>query len=701
MPETAARTAGAGATPAGADDLEAEQAYVHFAYDCLEDMRRTVQVLMATDAGVNAAAREALQEMFAARLVDLESDQALCFGRIDRLDGDRYYIGRRHVRDEEGDPVVIDWRAPVAEAFYQANAMDPWDLERRRSFRMVGPKLLGIEDEVFAELAAARRRGADVPATLLRAGDALMAELDRERTGRMRDVVATIQAEQDRVIRLPADGVLVVQGAPGTGKTAVGLHRAAFILYRMREARARGGVLVVGPNRAFMRYIERVLPSLGETTVVQSPVDALASVHVRADDEPAVLKLKGDPRMAEVIARAVRLRTRPEAASREIRVAGRRAALPEDEGRALIERAFATGLPYREARDVFVSSVASALAQRVAGFGGASRDVEEARVELVRDPAFRSLVDRAWPSASAADVVRDVLASPTVLARAAHGVLSDPEVGALVRRSSRRGADERWTRGDVALVDEAQWRIAGVPRTYTHVIVDEVQDLSPMEVRMIGRRAATGAMTLLGDLAQSIAEWSYSNWDELLSHLPASRSGAAGSRGAQIESLTVGYRVPSQMIELAARLLPRIAPDLAPPVAIRSGDENPRFAHVPDGRLIHEAVREMRDAFRRDGSVGVIVPESLRHELEGGARAGRIEFDGADWGRGRKLTVMSAREAKGLEFDHVLLVEPSALLAEGARGWRELYVALTRATQTLTVLFTGELPVELRTSEAA
>ncbi len=671
-------------------DLDAEQAYIHYAYDCLDAMRRTVQVLMATDAGVNAAAREALMDMFAARLVDLESDQALCFGRIDRTDGDRYYVGRRHVHDEEGDPVVIDWRAPVAEAFYQASATDPWDLERRRSFRMEASRLLGIEDEVFADMAAARRRG--VPATMIRAGDALMAELGRQRTGRMRDVVATIQAEQDRVIRLPADAVLVVQGAPGTGKTAVGLHRAAFILYRMREARARGGVLVVGPNRAFMRYIERVLPSLGETTVIQSPVDALASIHVRGDDDPKVVRLKGDPRMAEVIARAVRQRTRPDAPRREVRVRGRLLSLSERDVTTMIDRAFATGLPYREARDAFMSFAASHLASAAAGIGATSRDIEDVRVELVRATSFRALTDRLWPPASATDVVRDVLSSKATLSRAASGLFRDDEIEALVRRSSGRSNDESWTRADVALVDEAQWRIAGVPRTYTHVIVDEVQDLSPMEVRMVGRRAATGAMTLLGDLAQSIGEWSYPNWDALLSHLP-SRRGPAPRVG--VETLTVGYRVPRQMIEMAARLLPSIAPDLAPPLAIRDGDEDPRFVKVPDGRLIHETVREMREAGSRDGSVGVIVPEALRHEVEGGARAGRIEFDGADWGRGRKITVMSAREAKGLEFDHVLLIDPSAFIADGVRGRRELYVALTRATQTLTVVHSGELPREL------
>jgi DNA helicase IV len=675
-------------------DLEAEQAYLHYAYDCLDAMRRTVRHLMTTDVAANAAAHEALMEMFAVRLVDLESDQALCFGRIDRTDGDRYYIGRRHVRDEEGDPVVIDWRAPVSESFYQASAVDPLGLDRRRTFRTEGPRILGIEDEVFADLAAARRRGVEV--SMIRAGDSLMAELGRERTGQMRDVVATIQAEQDRLIRLSADGLLIVQGAPGTGKTAVGLHRAAFILYQLRETRARGGVLVVGPNRAFMRYIERVLPSLGETTVVQSPVDALASVQVRGDDDPDVLRLKGDPRMAEVVRRAVEQRTRTDAPSREVRIAGRPIPIGPDDLVPLVDRAFATGLPYREARDVYVSALATHVADAAlrARRLNDARALEELRLQLVRHPSFRALVDRTWPAVSAATVVGDLLSNAALLRRAGDGILADREIDLLSRRAARRSpTDHAWSRGDVALVDEAQWRIGGVPRTYTHVIVDEVQDLSPMELRMVGRRAATGAMTLLGDLAQSIAEWAYSNWNDLTAHLPPRQD-------PRIESLTVGYRVPRQMIEMASRLLPAIAPDLAPPVAIRDGAA-PRLQHAAPGRLVHEVVREMRDAAGWEGSVGVIVPEELRHQTEGGARAGRIEFDGADWGRGRRLTVMSAREAKGMEFDHVILVEPSALLTHGIRGRRELYVALTRATQTLTVVYTEALPDELTRAVAA
>jgi DNA helicase IV len=256
-----------------------------------------------------------------------------------------------------------------------------------------------------------------------------------------------------------------------------------------------------------------------------------------------------------------------------------------------------------------------------------------------------------------------------------------------LRRPAAKLADERWTRGDVALVDEAQWRIAGVPRTYSHVIVDEVQDLSPMELRMVGRRASTGAMTFLGDLAQSIGEWSYDDWSELVAHLPKAVE-------PRFMELTIGYRVPRQMIDMASRLLPSIAPTLAPPVAIREG-EPPTMVRAPAGRLVHQVIREMRDAFALEGSVGILVPDGRRHEVEAAARAAHIEFDGPDWGRGRKLTVMSSREAKGMEFDHVLLVEPAELLTGDVSGRRELYVALTRATQTLRIVHTLDLPAGL------
>jgi DNA helicase IV len=297
-------------------------------------------------------------------------------------------------------------------------------------------------------------------------------------------------------------------------------------------------------------------------------------------------------------------------------------------------------------------------------------------------------MDRMWPSLSATEIVRDLLGVRAQLSRAGVGILSASEIDLLVRRGAGRLAEERWTRGDVALVDEAQWRIGGVPRTYSHVIVDEVQDLSPMEIRMIGRRASTGAMTLLGDLAQAIGEWSYPDWNALVAHLPE-------AAGHTVETLSIGYRVPRQLIELAAALLPRIAPGLTMPVSIRDGDA-PTLVRTDASRLVADVVREMRARSKVDGAVGVIVPEGLRHAIEAGARAGRVEFDGADWGRGRKLTIMSAREAKGLEFDHVILVEPAALPAEGARGYRELYVALTRATKTLTVVAAEDLPADIR-----
>src|SRR6266542_2043175 len=302
-------------------DLPEEQAYLDRAYECLEDMRqqaaRGTRIVVAGD----PHAEEAIYQMFPSRLADLQEETALCFGLIDRVDGDLYYIGRRHVHDQNLDPVVIDWRAPVAEAFYQASWDDPWDLERRRSFLVEGRRLLDISDEVFAEPHAAR--GVEAAAPLIRAGAALLAELGRERTGRMRDVAATIQREQDRLIRAPAEGILVVQGAPGTGKTAVGLHRAAYLLYSMRAALGRTGVLIVGPNRAFMRYVDRVLPDLGETTVVQKAIDELASARVERDEPDEVARLKGDARMAEVLRLALVALTPPPARPVRLRV-GRR-----------------------------------------------------------------------------------------------------------------------------------------------------------------------------------------------------------------------------------------------------------------------------------------------------------------------------------------------------------------------------------------
>jgi DNA helicase IV len=641
-------------------DLPSEQAYLDLAYECLEDMRRHAARGLRIVVAGDPYAEEAIHQMFLSRLADLSEESALCFGRIDRTDGDLFYIGRRHVHDQNLDPVVIDWRAPMAEAFYQASLDDPWELERRRSFITEGRQLLDIQDEVFA--APHEARSAEAAGPLVRAGDALLAELGRERTGRMRDVAATIQREQDWLIRAPAEGILVVQGAPGTGKTAVGLHRAAFLLYSMRTALGRTGVLIVGPNNAFMRYVERVLPSLGETTVVQKAIDELASVRVEREEPDEVARQKGDAGMAEVLRRAVIDQTRPPRRSVRLGVGLRTVSVEPSDIERVLAAAHASTAPYRERRDRFAVLLADHVLSLAGGgqaFGEAARDLMRA---LSADGGFRALLDRAWPAVRPADLVRSVL-------------------------SSRGWAAENWSAADAALIDEGQALIAGTPRAYGHVIVDEAQDYSPMQLRMIARRAPSGSITVLGDVAQATGLWPHTTWDEVLTHLP-------GGDRARVEELTIGYRVPRQILAMAGRLLPLIAPNLRAPTAVRDGEE-PEFVPLEADTMVRALLKEMEQSMSRRGTLGVIVPEPMVDDLLVRARVNGLEVDAADWGRGRKITVLTPRHAKGLEFDHVVVAEPGAIAASGPDGYRQLYVSLTRSTQTLKVFHTSALPAGL------
>lgn len=616
------------------------------------------------------------------------SSRPLCFGRTDAADGQTWYIGRRHVEDDRGDPVVVEWRAPVAVPFYRASWADPLGLVRRRQFVVEGHKVLFIGDDTFGAVPGG------VASAELRGRQALLVELERARTGEMLDIVATIQPEQDEVIRAPATGVLAVQGGPGSGKTAVGLHRAAFLLYA-DDAMARANVLVVGPNRTFLRYIAHVLPSLGESAVVQTTlpdlVPEVAPVEAAAGN-PGTERLKGDSRMAEVLARALAQRRHPRPEDLEVAVGLRRLSVSADDLNIALGNAASRRLPYAAGRDLFRDLLVKLLYDRYVEAMGPPPDGNALGRLLRSAPQLKQAVDRRWPGVSPGALVSQVLSKRAVLAAAADGLLSPSEQALVLRR---RGRD--WSAADAPLVDEAKALVHGQSRTYGYAIVDEAQDLSPMEMRMLARRCPSGAMTLLGDIAQAIGPWGARSWEDVASCLPSVFE-------VQVVELRHGYRSTSQVLDFAALLLPEAAPAVRPITAVRPGRRAPAVHKVEPADLIGHAVATAGSLADGYATVGIVVPQSLTASVARAAvaslpSAGEATRDGLE----RAVTVVAAQNAKGLEFDAIVVAEPELIVAEKperAAGLRLLYVALTRPTQHLVVLFSGELPGALSSHRA-
>jgi DNA helicase IV len=675
------------------DELDLEQAHIHRAYDCLDFMRNRAEQLLAAapeDPDLIASLKRRVFQL-------TDTNRPLCFGRLDTEDGEQWHIGRHHVEDASADPVVVEWRAPVAVPFYRATIDDPMGLTRRRQFVVEGRTLVQMADDLFGPEAAATaaREGPQV-----RGRDALLAELERARTGQMLDIVATIQTEQDVVIRAPMDGILTVQGGPGTGKTAIGLHRAAFLLFG-NDALARAGVLVVGPNRTFLRYIAQVLPSLGEEAVVQTILsDLVPDAPIRAEDPPATARLKGDARMAEVLRRALLARRRPLADDIEARHQHRRVVVPAERANELAEMVGGRRIPYAAGRTTLRDLLARAVYERYAEMTG-SIGTEYAAVSrtLTGDPSFKAALDTLWPSVPPAALVRELLSNRHRLAEAAEGLLDAGEQKLLLRKRGRSVKTEPWTEADGPLVDEAIELIEGRLRTYGHAVVDEAQDLSPMQARMLARRVPSGSLTILGDIAQGTGAWGRDAWDDLLQHLPA-------PHGFRIEELRLGYRAPGRVLDVASRLLPAIAPDLQPTESIRPGRSEPRFVEVPAAGDVARAAAGEAVALARDWtSVAVIVPTAFHDEVaralrEAGTDLGDAEREGLD----HAVTLVPAVTAKGLEFDAVVVVEPAAIVADlpgpARAGLRLLYIAMTRPTQHLSVVHGERLPDPLRSDEA-
>ena len=674
-------------------DVPGEQAVIDHAYDCLRFMRdRAIHLKSLGYQGGNIHADVGLTPEAAAaddarkqRRVDAlaEPTTALCFGRIDRED-ERLYIGRRHVEDQAGDPVVTDWRAPAAVGFYRATIADRMGLQQRRRFVVEGRELLDIFEEDL------EHPGAETAASYV--PDPLLAEVGRARTGTMRDIVATIQGEQDAIIRAPLERCIVVQGGPGTGKTAVGLHRVAYLLYNHREELERTRVLIVGPNRIFFTYISQVLPSLGETASVQLTIEGLTSggYWVRGEDGPELAALKGDRRMAAIIKNASRDRIPVEFADVTISTAYGAVTLAADDVAIIVRRALGSDRPVNDARANVRDQLVDLAWRTYRAKHGSDPSAWGTFVDDLRTRAdFKRTLDKVWPTWSAPDLIRKLFGNRRLLARASAGILADAERALLFRRPSSRLSQEQWTTADLALLDEAASVLSRTSQQYGHIVVDEAQDLSAMQLRMIARRARHGSMTILGDLAQASASGGQTRWSDAIELLDAP--------AVQYEELTVGYRVPAPILDYANRLLPRAAPDVRPTTSARKDGAAPRVVTTSELDLPATVAGIAGALSEQWTSTAVVVPRSLRVVVMEALDAAGVECtDGLRTSElGEHLTLLTPATTKGLEFDAVLAVEPTRIVAEDEHGMRLLYVVLTRAVQSLTVVHAQDLPAEL------
>ncbi|HEX5346688.1 MAG TPA: ATP-binding domain-containing protein [Pseudonocardiaceae bacterium] len=757
------------------DVVAAEQDYLTLLYQHLDERRRytvgrLTQVLRAPNANTPQARseRDAAAAMYADQLATLDGvEQGLCFGRLDlHSSGDEdddedglRYIGRLGLLDEEHDyrPLLIDWRAPAARPFYTATAARPEGVRRRRHIRTRSRTVLAVEDEV---LDVQPDGGVEHSATRvsLTSEAALMAALTASRTGQMSDIVATIQTEQDRIIRAKPQGVLVVQGGPGTGKTAVALHRAAYLLYTHRRQLAKRGVLVVGPNSTFLRYIGHVLPSLGETSVLLGTVAQLhPGLHARGVEPDETAAVKGRLEMAKVLAAAIRDRQQVPTEPIELTVEAQRIQLDSAVCQPARTKARRSHRPHNEAKRIFHQEVVTVLADRIAGGLGGDvlnrGDLADIRTELRGSPELTAALDTLWPTLSPEQLLTDLYSDPQRLTSATHRVLPDQERDLLARSAPSPDVDLElvWTPADVPLLDEAaellgsdgsaeaareaaalraelQYaqgvldildldedldpellratdlidadRLADRQRargyestaeraaadrtwTYGHIIIDEAQELSPMAWRVLMRRCPSRSMTVVGDLAQTGSRAGAGSWQDVLGPYVAQRW--------HLEELTINYRNPAEIAELADNVLAAIDVDITPPQSVRRSGVAPRAVRV--GSLADElpAVVAEEATAVGDGRLAVLAPAAGVDELRTILGSSEQSAPGAD-DLDAPVTVLTVHQAKGLEFDAVVLVDPVAIVAESPRGLNDLYVALTRSTQRLGIVHPGDLP---------
>ncbi len=670
------------------DVLSSERQHLIESRAALRRMREHTASLQAQ--GGDRVSTEHLKQVLYRRMKALEDDPTvpLFFGRLDYDAGlgaehdEVLYIGRRHVVGEAGgEPMVIDWRAGMSLPFYQARPGDPMRVRLRRRFGFHSGRLTAFEDEDLV------RETSQVDSQILES------EIERPRTGPMRDIVATIQPEQDSIVRAGLAQSLCVQGAPGTGKTAVGLHRAAYLLYAFRDQLSRSGVMVVGPNDSFLSYIADVLPALGEIDASQATITSLVSsatkITIKGFDLVPAALVKGDARMAEVLRRAVWGHLGTASTPLVVPRGAHQWRVPGYVADEIVEELKTRGVRYEAGR----AMLPQRLAHRVLLRMEASGDSPDDRVQnaVARSRPVKAYADQLWPPLDPAKLILKLLTDADFLARSAEGILTADEQRAILsRKPARSVAATSWSLADVVLIDEAADLLNRTP-SLGHVILDEAQDLSPMQLRAVGRRASTGSVTVLGDLAQATTPWGTRSWRESLDHL--------GQPDTVIEELVAGFRVPGAVIDFAARLLPTIAPGLRPPHSVRRhrGELDLRRGSATMTGL----VQAVRAALDHEGTVGVIVADAAVATVRTALEAQPIGFDvlGEEaQAFATRVELVPASLAKGLEFDHVVLLEPHDIVAgepDEVTGLRRLYVCLTRAVTSLVVVHSRDLPAVL------
>jgi len=724
-------------------ELDREQDYLGVLYGRLDAIKAEAQreldrVRLSPAGGTHQARseRDAMAQIYEDRIAQLrEVNDRLAFGRLETAEGDLRYIGRIGLRDSDLQPLLLDWRVPQASAFYQATAAQPQGIRARRHLSTEGRSITRIEDEVLDVTSVDDERP-------LTGESALMAALTQQRTGRMQDIVGTIQAEQDRIIRSDLRGVMVVQGGPGTGKTAVALHRAAYLLYTFRDRLASSGLLVVGPSRSFLQYIEQVLPSLGETGVVLSSVGGLfPGVDARTDDSPEVAAVKGSARMADVLKRAVLARQVAPAEVQTVWIDNERLEVAPGLVQRAIQKAQDTRKPHNEARNTFVSAALAALTNQLVDQlreGGDTIDTDDVRMlreDIRSSHDVRVLLNTAWLPLTPEKLLRDLYARPAWLAQLT------PSWPAERRALLLRDRDDDFTVSDIALLDEAAELLGEAPAasgaserearrqrkrdienaehaiqnmdvegmvsaealadgfaesgprlsaaeraatdrswTYGHIVVDEAQELTPMQWRLLRRRAPLRSFTIVGDIAQASSASAASTWGEAIRPL---------TDDFRLEELTVNYRTPTQIAELAERVAAEQGLSITRSRSVRESEWEPVrivAASVEVPRTVVSAVSADRE-ISTAGTLAVIAPDASVAALfdalaeEFGAIVG-LGVDGLQ----AAITVLGPRTSKGLEFDSVVVVDPEGIIAAEPRGASALYVALTRATQRLTII---------------